>query len=90
MQYLLDTGIWLRLSREPHSLSKACRTLLDAEPQVGLSAVSLREVAWKAAYGKLNLGQPTLAMPLWGMYFVGRFQGLRFACPWLLSVNPSD
>ena len=61
MRYLLDTGIWLRLSREPHTLPEDCLTLLGAEPQVGLSAVSLREVAWKAAHGKLNLGQPTLA-----------------------------
>jgi PIN domain nuclease of toxin-antitoxin system len=61
MRYLLDTGIWLRLSREPHTLPEACRSLLGAESQVGLSAVSLREVAWKEAHGKLNLGQPTLA-----------------------------
>jgi PIN domain nuclease of toxin-antitoxin system len=61
MRYLLDTGIWLRLSREPDTLPEACRTLLSAEPQVGLSAVSLREVAWKVAHGKLDLGQPTLA-----------------------------
>jgi PIN domain nuclease of toxin-antitoxin system len=60
MHYLLDTGIWLRLSREPHTLPEACRILLGAEPQVGLSAVSLREMAWKVAHGKLNLGQPTL------------------------------
>jgi PIN domain nuclease of toxin-antitoxin system len=61
MRYLLDTGIWLRLSREPHTLPEDCLTLLGAEPQVGLSAVFLREVAWKAAHGKLDLGQPTLA-----------------------------
>lgn len=61
MRYLLDTGIWLRLSREPDTLPEACRRLLSAEPQVGLSAVSLREVAWKAARRKLDLGQPTLA-----------------------------
>jgi len=60
MRYLLDTSIWLRLSREPHTLPEACRALLLAEPQVGLSAVSLREVAWKAAHGRLDLGQPTL------------------------------
>jgi PIN domain nuclease of toxin-antitoxin system len=61
MRYLLDTGIWLRLSREPRTLPEVCRTLLGSEPQVGLSAVSLREVAWKTAHGKLDLGQPTLA-----------------------------
>jgi PIN domain nuclease of toxin-antitoxin system len=61
MRYLMDTGIWLRLSREPHTLPESCRALLSTEPQVGLSAVSLREVAWKAAHGKLDLGQPTLA-----------------------------
>ena len=59
MRYLLDTGIWLRLSREPDSLPETCRGLLRTEPEVGLSAVSLREVAWKAAHGKLDLGQPT-------------------------------
>ena len=42
MRYLLDTGIWLRLSRAPQTLPEACRALLSAEPQVGLSAVSLR------------------------------------------------
>jgi len=61
MRYLLDTGIWLRLSREPESLPEACQSLLGAETQVGLSAVSFREVAWKAAHRKLDLGQPTLA-----------------------------
>lgn len=61
MHYLLDTGIWLRLSREPHTLPETCRSLLGAETQVGLSAVSLREVAWKVAHGTLDLGQPTLA-----------------------------
>ena len=61
MRYLLDTGIWLRLSREPHTLPEACHDSLRKEPQVGLSAVSLREVAWKVARGKLSLGQPTLA-----------------------------
>jgi PIN domain nuclease of toxin-antitoxin system len=35
--------------------------LLSPEPEVALSAVSLREVAWKAAHGKLDLGRPTLA-----------------------------
>ena len=61
MKYLLDTGIWLRLSREPETLPETCRALLSAEREVGLSEVSLREVAWKAAHGKLALGQPTLA-----------------------------
>ena len=61
MRYLLDTGIWLRLAREPDTLPEACRALLSAEQQVGLSAVSMREVAWKVAHGKLDLGQPTLA-----------------------------
>lgn len=42
MRYLLDTGIWLRLSREPRTLPEACRTLLGSESQVGLSAVSSR------------------------------------------------
>ncbi len=60
MHYLLDTGIWLRLSREPGTLPEGCRAALGTEPQVGLSAVSLREVAWKAAQGKLDLGEPTL------------------------------
>jgi PIN domain nuclease of toxin-antitoxin system len=60
MRYLLDTGIWLRLSRQPDTLPESCLNLLRAEPKVGLSAVSLREVAWKAAHGNLELGQPTL------------------------------
>ena len=60
MRYLMDTGIWLRLSREPQTLPDTCRSLLSSEAQVGLSAVSLREVAWKVAHGKLDLGQPTL------------------------------
>jgi len=60
MRYLLDTGIWLRLSRQPDTLPESCLGLLRAEPKVGLSAVSLREVAWKAAHGNLELGQPTL------------------------------
>lgn len=56
MRYLLDTGIWLRLSRQPDTLPESCLGLLRAEPKVGLSAVSLREVAWKAAHGNLELG----------------------------------
>ncbi len=60
MRYLLDTGIWLRLSREPQTLPEDCCAALSAEAQVGISVVSLREVAWKAARGRLDLGQPTL------------------------------
>ena len=61
MKYLLDTSVWFLLSQEPYRLPRKCVQLAQTQPELGLSCVSLREIAWKQAQGKLDLGKPLLA-----------------------------
>ncbi len=61
MKYLLDTSVWLMLSQEPCRLPAKCVHLAQTQAELGLSCVSLREIAWKQAQGKLDLGKPLLA-----------------------------
>ena len=61
VKYLLDTSVWFMLSQEPYRLPTKCVQLAQAETELGLSCVSLREIAWKQAQGKLDLGKPLLA-----------------------------
>jgi PIN domain nuclease of toxin-antitoxin system len=58
MAYLLDTNAWLRWFHRPQELSAAVRQLLNAEQVVGLSPMSIVEVAQKHAKGKLVLPLP--------------------------------
>jgi PIN domain nuclease of toxin-antitoxin system len=43
------------------SSASQCVKLAKTEAELGLSCVSLREIAWKQAQGKLDLGKPLLA-----------------------------
>lgn len=55
MLYLLDTNAWLRLFHRPQEISTASRQLLNSEKEVGLSPMSIIEVAQKVNKGKLSL-----------------------------------
>ena len=59
MIYLLDTCAWLRLLNEPETLSDAASTVLSGSDvsTVGLSSISIWEVAKKESLGKLELKQ---------------------------------
>ncbi len=58
MLYLLDTNAWLRWFHRPHELSQASRQILNAQDTVGLSPMSIVEVAQKHHKGKLVLPLP--------------------------------
>jgi len=53
MQFLLDTNAWIWLFSEPQRIRQEVRLRLDREPMVGLSPMSIVEVAQKAAKGRL-------------------------------------
>ncbi|WP_395746619.1 type II toxin-antitoxin system VapC family toxin [Prosthecobacter sp.] len=68
MLYLLDTNAWLRWFHQPHELSTSVRQLLNAQQSVGLSPMSIVEVAQKHHKGRLHLNLPldvwvTASMP---------------------------
>jgi PIN domain nuclease of toxin-antitoxin system len=58
MRYLLDTNAWLHLFHTPQSLKQAILHLLGAESLLGLSTMSIVEVAQKHHKGKLILPLP--------------------------------
>jgi PIN domain nuclease of toxin-antitoxin system len=58
MRYILDTNAWLRWFHRPEEISPATREILNASPVVGLSPLSIVEVAQKAHKGKLILPLP--------------------------------
>lgn len=58
MRYLLDTNAWLRWFHRPQEICAVTRQLLNAEPLVALSPMSIIEVAQKAHQGKLILPLP--------------------------------
>jgi PIN domain nuclease of toxin-antitoxin system len=58
MLYLLDTNAWLRWFHRPHELSRASREILNNQEVVGLSPMSIVEVAQKHHKGKLVLPLP--------------------------------
>jgi PIN domain nuclease of toxin-antitoxin system len=58
MLYVLDTNAWLRWFHRPHELSQASREILSAQDSVGLSPMSIVEVAQKHHKGKLVLPLP--------------------------------
>ncbi len=58
MRYLLDTNAWLRWFHRPDELSASVRQILNAEQVVGLSPMSIIEVAQKAHKGNLLLPLP--------------------------------
>ena len=58
MRFLLDTNAWLRLFLFPSELAPALRQQLATEPLLGVSAMSVIEVAQKVAKGRLHCGMP--------------------------------
>lgn len=58
MRYLLDTNAWLRWFHRPQEICAATRQMLNAAQVVGLSPMSIIEVAQKAHKGKLILPLP--------------------------------
>ena len=58
MTYLLDTNAWLRWFHRPQELSPAVHKILNSQQTVGLSPMSIVEVAQKHAKGKLALPLP--------------------------------
>jgi PIN domain nuclease of toxin-antitoxin system len=63
VRYLLDTHALVWAVDAPEKLSAKCRKILldGSHHPVGLSAISLWEIAHKAAAGKLQLSQPLAA-----------------------------
>jgi len=53
MRFLLDTNAWIWLFSEPQLIREDVRHVLNQESVIGLSPLSLIEVAQKAAKGKL-------------------------------------
>ncbi len=60
MKYLLDTHVLVWALDQPEQLSAKCRKLLldEASLPLGVAAISLWEIATKAAGGKLVLDKP--------------------------------
>ncbi len=60
MKFLLDTHVLIWAVDDPGQLSAKCRRLLldGTNHPLGVSAISLWEIAHKAAAGKLQLSQP--------------------------------
>lgn len=58
MRYLLDTNAWLRWFHKPQEICLPVREILDAESVVGLSPMSILEVAQKVHKKKLSLPMP--------------------------------
>ena len=62
MLYLLDTNAWLYWFHRPHEMTAAVRQQLNGQHSVGLSPMSIVEVAQKHHKGKLELPLP---LKLW-------------------------
>ena len=58
MKYLLDTNAWIWLFSDPGKIRKSVRDVLNQEHRVGLSPMSIVEVAQKAAKGRLAFSLP--------------------------------
>ncbi len=58
MRYLLDTNAWIWLYSDPGKIRKSVRDALNQESRIGLSPLSIVEVAQKAAKGRLSFSLP--------------------------------
>ncbi len=58
MKYLLDTNAWIWLFSEPGKIRKSVRDALNREDRIGLSPLSIVEVAQKSAKGRLDFSLP--------------------------------
>ena len=55
MRYLIDTNIVIYLLAAPNALSAEARRIVESEPDVSASIVSLWEIGIKQSIGKLSL-----------------------------------
>lgn len=58
MKYLLDTNAWIWMFSEPGKIRKSVRDVLNHQDRIGLSPLSIVEVAQKAAKGRLAFSLP--------------------------------
>lgn len=58
MRYILDTNAWIWLFSEPERMRREVRASLQQEKSVGLSPMSVIEVAQKSAKGRLIFSLP--------------------------------
>ena len=58
MRYLLDTNAWIWLFSDPQRIRQEVRDILNHESVVGLSPMSIVEVAQKAEKGRLIFRLP--------------------------------
>ena len=57
---LLDTHAWIWAVADPRRLSSSVRRRIDAEPGIGIAAISTWEVAMLVAKGRLQLDRDVL------------------------------
>lgn len=55
---LLDTHVWIWWSSEPERLSAPARFAIEQAESVGVSPISIWEIATKVVNGKLSLDRP--------------------------------
>lgn len=68
MKYLLDTQAWMWSVLDHPRLSRRARTALNAVPgeeRIGIAAISLKEVAWHLARGRIAVEERFGSWPLW-------------------------
>lgn len=58
---VLDTHVLLWLALEPERVSPAAEAALDADPERGISAISVQEIAYLVARGRVELYRPLRA-----------------------------
>jgi len=58
MRYLLDANAWIWLYSDPGKIRKSVRDALNQESRIGLSPLSIVEVAHKVAKGRLSFSLP--------------------------------
>jgi PIN domain nuclease of toxin-antitoxin system len=58
LKYLLDTNAWIWMFSDPGKIRKSVRDALNREERLGLSPLSIVEVAQKSAKGRLDFSMP--------------------------------
>ena len=58
MRFVLDTNTWIWLFSEPQRIRREVLAILELENAVGLSPISVVEVAQKSAKGRLTFSVP--------------------------------
>jgi PIN domain nuclease of toxin-antitoxin system len=68
VRYLLDTQAWVWSVLDHPNLSRRARVALrsvHAQERVGIAAISLKEVAWHLAHGRIEVKEDFGSWPLW-------------------------